>query len=144
MVHLDNKKKTLQNRIKVRLTFEYRLCAYHYYFLTEAASSQGDDLDTIILVWMWPFGHQFDLGLCSSMYDIHGCHLTVDKSQFNKAHGVLIHHRDIQIHSFSLLIKLSSYQTCLEGKAQECQTEQNGTHYVVSHSLVLCLITGKS
>ncbi|XP_039521879.1 4-galactosyl-N-acetylglucosaminide 3-alpha-L-fucosyltransferase 9-like [Pimephales promelas] len=67
----------------------------HQLTQTEAASSQGDDLDTIILVWMWPFGHQFDLGLCSSMYDIHGCHLTVDKSQFNKAHGVLIHHRDI-------------------------------------------------
>lgn len=67
----------------------------HQLTQTEAASSQGGDLDTILLIWMWPFGQQFDLGLCSSMYNIHGCHLTVDKSQFNKAHGVLFHHRDI-------------------------------------------------
>ncbi|KAK7124182.1 hypothetical protein R3I94_018516 [Phoxinus phoxinus] len=61
----------------------------------EAASLQGDDLDTILLIWTWPFGQQFDLGLCSSMYDIHGCHLTADRSQFNRAHGILIHHGDI-------------------------------------------------
>ncbi|CAM4640701.1 unnamed protein product [Leuciscus chuanchicus] len=67
----------------------------HQLTQTEAASSQGGNLDTILLIWMWPFGHPFDLGLCSSMYDIHGCHLTVNKSQFNKAHGVLFHHRDI-------------------------------------------------
>ncbi|XP_077086303.1 4-galactosyl-N-acetylglucosaminide 3-alpha-L-fucosyltransferase 9 [Siphateles boraxobius] len=64
----------------------------HQLTQTEAASSQGD---TVLLIWMWPFGQQFDLGICSSMFDIHGCHLTVDKSQFNRAQGLLFHHRDI-------------------------------------------------
>ncbi|KAK7139601.1 hypothetical protein R3I93_016670 [Phoxinus phoxinus] len=67
----------------------------HQLTQTEAPSSQGDDLDTILLIWMFPFGQPFDLGLCSSMYDIHGCHLTADKSQFNRAHGVFFHHGDI-------------------------------------------------
>ncbi|KAK7124163.1 hypothetical protein R3I94_018507 [Phoxinus phoxinus] len=67
----------------------------HQLTQTEAPSSQGDDLDTILLIWTFPFGQPFDLGLCNSMYDIHGCHLTADRRQFNRAHGVFFHHRDI-------------------------------------------------
>lgn len=58
-------------------------------------ASSGDDPDTILLIWIWPFGLKFDLGSCGSLYDIHGCRLTDDRSQFNSAHGVLFHHRDI-------------------------------------------------
>uniref|UniRef100_A0A8D2ZM07 Fucosyltransferase n=1 Tax=Scophthalmus maximus TaxID=52904 RepID=A0A8D2ZM07_SCOMX len=50
--------------------------------------------DTILLVWMWPFGYQFDLSC--DVYNITGCQMTADKSLYHKAHGVLLHHRDIR------------------------------------------------
>ncbi|XP_076578696.1 4-galactosyl-N-acetylglucosaminide 3-alpha-L-fucosyltransferase 9-like [Chaetodon auriga] len=49
--------------------------------------------DTIVLIWMWPFGHTFDLSC--DIYNIKKCHLTDDKSLYHKAHGVLFHHRNI-------------------------------------------------
>ncbi|KAK9957467.1 hypothetical protein ABG768_011711 [Culter alburnus] len=58
-------------------------------------STEKEEPDTIVLIWMWPFGTRFDLGLCSSAFNIHGCHLTDDRGLFNQAHGVMIHHRDI-------------------------------------------------
>ena len=51
--------------------------------------------ETTILVWVWPFGQTFDLTSCQAMFNIHGCHLTTDRSLYNKSHAVLIHHRDI-------------------------------------------------
>ncbi|KAJ7987959.1 hypothetical protein DPEC_G00318660 [Dallia pectoralis] len=51
--------------------------------------------ETIVLVWMWPFGSAFDLGSCASFDNIKGCHLTADKGLYNKAHVVVFHHRDI-------------------------------------------------
>ncbi|RXN15544.1 alpha-(1,3)-fucosyltransferase 9-like isoform X2 [Labeo rohita] len=54
------------------------------------------DPDTILLIWMWPFGAKFDLGICRSMYNIHGCRLTDNRDQFKSAHGVMFHHRDIR------------------------------------------------
>ncbi|KAK9957468.1 hypothetical protein ABG768_011712 [Culter alburnus] len=58
-------------------------------------STEKEEPDTTVLIWMWPFGTRFDLGLCSSAFNIHGCHLTDDRGLFNQAHGVMIHHRDI-------------------------------------------------
>ncbi|KAL6460549.1 hypothetical protein MHYP_G00305150 [Metynnis hypsauchen] len=52
--------------------------------------------DTIILIWFWPFGKHFDLKSCSSQFQIEGCYLTDDRALYKKAHGVLIHHRDIR------------------------------------------------
>ncbi|XP_046873692.1 4-galactosyl-N-acetylglucosaminide 3-alpha-L-fucosyltransferase 9-like [Hypomesus transpacificus] len=52
------------------------------------------ETDTILLIWMWPFGSSFDIHSCAD-FNIQGCHLTDDKSLYNKAHGVLFHHRDI-------------------------------------------------
>ncbi|XP_041819977.1 4-galactosyl-N-acetylglucosaminide 3-alpha-L-fucosyltransferase 9-like [Chelmon rostratus] len=49
--------------------------------------------DTIVLIWMWPFGHKFNLS-CRT-FNIERCHLTDDKSLYHKAHGVIFHHRDI-------------------------------------------------
>ncbi|XP_042366911.1 4-galactosyl-N-acetylglucosaminide 3-alpha-L-fucosyltransferase 9-like [Plectropomus leopardus] len=49
--------------------------------------------DTIVLIWMWPFGSRHDLSC--SIYNIERCHLTDDKTLYHKAHGVLFHHRDI-------------------------------------------------
>ncbi|XP_048057357.1 4-galactosyl-N-acetylglucosaminide 3-alpha-L-fucosyltransferase 9-like [Megalobrama amblycephala] len=58
-------------------------------------STEKEEPDTIVLIWMWPFGSRFGLGLCSSAFNIHGCHLTDDRGLFNQAHGVMFHHRDI-------------------------------------------------
>ncbi|KAM9334664.1 4-galactosyl-N-acetylglucosaminide 3-alpha-L-fucosyltransferase 9-like [Symphorus nematophorus] len=49
--------------------------------------------DTILLIWKWPFGPSFDHSC--SFYNIQKCHLTDDRTLYNKAHGVLFHHRDI-------------------------------------------------
>lgn len=51
--------------------------------------------DTILLIWLWPFGHKFDLNSCSSRFNVDGCFLTDDRGLYSKAHGVLINHRDI-------------------------------------------------
>ncbi|XP_036423341.1 4-galactosyl-N-acetylglucosaminide 3-alpha-L-fucosyltransferase 9 isoform X1 [Colossoma macropomum] len=52
--------------------------------------------DTIILIWFWPFNKRFELKSCCSKFQIEGCHLTDDRALYKKAHGVLIHHRDIR------------------------------------------------
>ncbi|XP_036978406.1 4-galactosyl-N-acetylglucosaminide 3-alpha-L-fucosyltransferase 9-like [Acanthopagrus latus] len=49
--------------------------------------------DTIVLIWMWPFGVDFELS-CSKFH-IKKCQLTDDKALYDKAHAVLFHHRDI-------------------------------------------------
>ncbi|XP_051741849.1 4-galactosyl-N-acetylglucosaminide 3-alpha-L-fucosyltransferase 9-like [Ctenopharyngodon idella] len=51
--------------------------------------------NTILLIWFWPFGKKFDLNSCSSIYNIDGCYLTVDRDLYSEAHGVLINHSDI-------------------------------------------------
>uniref|UniRef100_A0A667XC34 Fucosyltransferase n=1 Tax=Myripristis murdjan TaxID=586833 RepID=A0A667XC34_9TELE len=59
-----------------------------------ATSANQQDLnDTIVLIWMWPFGVKFDLS-CRAL-GITGCRLTDDKALYKRAHGVLFHHRDI-------------------------------------------------
>ncbi|RXN17056.1 alpha-(1,3)-fucosyltransferase 9-like protein [Labeo rohita] len=64
--------------------------------LTQTEPVTQTDPDTILLIWMWPFGAKFDLGICSSQFNIHGCRLTDNRDQFKSAHGVLFHHRDIR------------------------------------------------
>lgn len=49
----------------------------------------------LVLIWLWPFNHTFDLNICSSHFNIHSCVLTADRNFLEKADGVLIHHRDI-------------------------------------------------
>ncbi|XP_026886781.2 4-galactosyl-N-acetylglucosaminide 3-alpha-L-fucosyltransferase 9-like [Electrophorus electricus] len=51
--------------------------------------------DTVVLIWSWPFGYQFNLESCGSEFGITGCHLTADRNQLDKAHGVMFHLRDI-------------------------------------------------
>ncbi|XP_040886194.1 4-galactosyl-N-acetylglucosaminide 3-alpha-L-fucosyltransferase 9-like [Toxotes jaculatrix] len=57
------------------------------------AAAVDAETDTVLLIWMWPFGHKYDLS-CSA-FDITRCHLTDDKSLYHVAHGVLFHHRDM-------------------------------------------------
>ncbi len=58
-------------------------------------SKEKEEPDTILLIWMWPFGYKFGFEECSPAFDIHGCRLTDDRGLFNQAHGVMFHHRDI-------------------------------------------------
>ncbi|XP_067839930.1 4-galactosyl-N-acetylglucosaminide 3-alpha-L-fucosyltransferase 9-like [Heptranchias perlo] len=57
--------------------------------------NKTEENKTIVLIWLWPFGQTFELNTCVSRFNIHGCHLTVDRSLYNKSHAVIIHHRDI-------------------------------------------------
>ncbi len=58
-------------------------------------SKEKEEPDTILLIWMWPFGYKFGFEECSPAFDIHGCRLTDDRGLFNQAHGVMFHHKDI-------------------------------------------------
>ncbi|XP_039648361.1 4-galactosyl-N-acetylglucosaminide 3-alpha-L-fucosyltransferase 9-like [Perca fluviatilis] len=59
----------------------------------QQAAAVDAELDTIVLIWMWPFGARYDLSC--NIFNITRCHLTDDKTLYHKAHGVLFHHRDI-------------------------------------------------
>ncbi|XP_053498475.1 4-galactosyl-N-acetylglucosaminide 3-alpha-L-fucosyltransferase 9-like [Ictalurus furcatus] len=58
-------------------------------------NEENQNLDTIMLIWSWPFGFKFDVKGCSPQFGIKGCQITDDRSQYHKAHGVMFHHRDI-------------------------------------------------
>ncbi|XP_067281704.1 4-galactosyl-N-acetylglucosaminide 3-alpha-L-fucosyltransferase 9-like [Pseudorasbora parva] len=84
------------------LTTQYYTCAVKMDKLQMTTSgpkpsttAEKEEPDTILLIWMWPFGVPFNLGTCSSAFNIHGCRLTDDKNLFNQAHGVMFHHREI-------------------------------------------------
>ncbi|KAM8908609.1 LOW QUALITY PROTEIN: 4-galactosyl-N-acetylglucosaminide 3-alpha-L-fucosyltransferase 9-like [Spinachia spinachia] len=64
--------------------------------LTEKLQAAAVDAepDTVVLVWMWPFGFRFELNC--HIFNITRCHLTDNKELYRKAHGVIFHHRDIQ------------------------------------------------
>ncbi|XP_036433822.1 4-galactosyl-N-acetylglucosaminide 3-alpha-L-fucosyltransferase 9-like [Colossoma macropomum] len=51
--------------------------------------------EIVVLVWKWPFGVPFDLESCESNYGIKGCRLTLDRNEYDKAHAVMFHVRDI-------------------------------------------------
>uniref|UniRef100_W5NMU7 Fucosyltransferase n=1 Tax=Lepisosteus oculatus TaxID=7918 RepID=W5NMU7_LEPOC len=59
-------------------------------------SSDRDQNDTVVLIWLWPFGDHFSLESCSSTFRIEGCRLTADRNLYNIADAVLLHHRDIR------------------------------------------------
>ncbi|XP_026765760.3 4-galactosyl-N-acetylglucosaminide 3-alpha-L-fucosyltransferase 9-like [Pangasianodon hypophthalmus] len=61
------------------------------------------DHDTVVLIWRWPFGHRVKPGSCSEMFDIAGCRLTDDWSEYDKVDGVMFHHRDIHSNISELL-----------------------------------------
>ncbi|XP_060742527.1 4-galactosyl-N-acetylglucosaminide 3-alpha-L-fucosyltransferase 9-like [Tachysurus vachellii] len=59
--------------------------------------------DTVVLVWMWPFGHEMKQSSCSELFHITGCRLTDDQREYDKAHIVMFHHRDIYRYLSELL-----------------------------------------
>ncbi|KAG7324673.1 hypothetical protein KOW79_012689 [Hemibagrus wyckioides] len=56
---------------------------------------QDQDQDTVVLVWKWPFGHELKPSSCSELFHITGCRLTDDRGEYEEAHAVMFHHRDI-------------------------------------------------
>ncbi|NXP78626.1 FUT3 fucosyltransferase, partial [Ramphastos sulfuratus] len=58
------------------------------------APPKGDQRLTILL-WQWPFGQHFSFANCSQLYGTPDCHFTVDHSWSQRAHAVVIHHRDV-------------------------------------------------
>ncbi|XP_062415849.1 4-galactosyl-N-acetylglucosaminide 3-alpha-L-fucosyltransferase 9-like [Pungitius pungitius] len=57
------------------------------------AAAVDAESDTVVLIWMWPFGFRFELNC--DIFNFKRCHLTDDKELYHKAHGVVFHHRDI-------------------------------------------------
>ncbi|XP_055491817.1 4-galactosyl-N-acetylglucosaminide 3-alpha-L-fucosyltransferase 9-like [Leucoraja erinacea] len=52
--------------------------------------------ETIVLIWLWPFGQPFELSSCKLEFNIEDCYLTADRKLYNKSHAVLFHHEDIR------------------------------------------------
>ncbi|XP_061099036.1 4-galactosyl-N-acetylglucosaminide 3-alpha-L-fucosyltransferase 9-like [Conger conger] len=63
--------------------------------MVEHFSSKKEQDQTIILIWMWPFGEAYDLSSCSALLNIDGCYLTADQNMYSKSDGVIFHHNDI-------------------------------------------------
>ncbi|XP_070709854.1 4-galactosyl-N-acetylglucosaminide 3-alpha-L-fucosyltransferase 9-like [Pempheris klunzingeri] len=74
-------------------SIELHINPNHSYTQNIPAAAEDTEPDTIVLIWMWPFGFKFDLSC--NIFNIRRCHLTDDRTLYNKAHGVLFHHRDI-------------------------------------------------
>ncbi|KPP59238.1 alpha-(1,3)-fucosyltransferase 7-like [Scleropages formosus] len=56
------------------------------------------DSNISILLWHWPFGHQFELDgdVCWERYGIPRCHLHNQRSQFYYADVVVFHHNELK------------------------------------------------
>lgn len=49
----------------------------------------------IILLWTMPFGARFTIAKCSELMGIPDCDITADRSWYQKADAVIVHHRDV-------------------------------------------------
>ncbi|XP_059837206.1 4-galactosyl-N-acetylglucosaminide 3-alpha-L-fucosyltransferase 9-like [Hypanus sabinus] len=52
--------------------------------------------ETIVLIWLWPFGQPFELNTCKLDFHINNCYLTADRRLYHKSHAVLFHHSNIR------------------------------------------------
>ncbi|XP_063326976.1 4-galactosyl-N-acetylglucosaminide 3-alpha-L-fucosyltransferase 9-like [Pelmatolapia mariae] len=59
-------------------------------------STKRDKNATIVLIWLWSLGSEFDFSVCSSLFEIDNCFITADRNFYSKSHGVIINHRDIR------------------------------------------------
>ncbi|XP_066492084.1 4-galactosyl-N-acetylglucosaminide 3-alpha-L-fucosyltransferase FUT6-like [Tiliqua scincoides] len=57
--------------------------------------SLNSSLNPIILLWTWPFGSQFRIQKCSDLLGIPDCHITANRSWYQKADAIIVHHRDV-------------------------------------------------
>ncbi|XP_053827979.1 alpha-(1,3)-fucosyltransferase 4 [Vidua macroura] len=67
-----------------------------YSALPEPARADGGAVT--VLLWWEPFGRPRRLPDCRRRYNISGCRLSADRSQFGEAQAVLFHHRDLARH----------------------------------------------
>lgn len=57
--------------------------------------SEDNSKETLLLVWVHPFGARVAIPDCWERFGISGCKITDDRSKYDQADAVLIHHRDI-------------------------------------------------
>ncbi|XP_029965330.1 alpha-(1,3)-fucosyltransferase 4-like [Salarias fasciatus] len=51
--------------------------------------------ETLLLVWVHPFGVRMPMPDCRERFEISGCEITDDQNRYGQADAVLIHHREI-------------------------------------------------
>ncbi|XP_069479903.1 3-galactosyl-N-acetylglucosaminide 4-alpha-L-fucosyltransferase FUT3-like [Ambystoma mexicanum] len=51
--------------------------------------------EVVVLLWTLPFNEQFNLNQCEELFGITGCLFTSNRSLYNKADAVILHHSDI-------------------------------------------------
>ncbi|XP_069824386.1 4-galactosyl-N-acetylglucosaminide 3-alpha-L-fucosyltransferase FUT6-like [Dendropsophus ebraccatus] len=51
--------------------------------------------ELVILLWSYPFQHNFTLNQCPQKFDGSGCFYTADRDMYSQAHAVVLHHRDV-------------------------------------------------
>ncbi|CAI9542693.1 unnamed protein product [Staurois parvus] len=61
---------------------------------SEKGTPNPTPIDTIVLVWNWPWGEHFALDKCTE-FGFHGCKLSTNRSLYGIADAVVIHHADI-------------------------------------------------
>lgn len=49
----------------------------------------------LVLLWFWPLGMKFDFKDCVKYFQIDSCVLTDNRTLYNKSHGVIFFHKDI-------------------------------------------------
>ncbi|CAN9511446.1 unnamed protein product [Ophioblennius macclurei] len=59
------------------------------------SSSSSSNRETLLLVWVHPFGVRLQIPDCLERFGMSGCEITDDRSRYDQADAVLIHHRDV-------------------------------------------------
>ncbi|XP_040184324.1 3-galactosyl-N-acetylglucosaminide 4-alpha-L-fucosyltransferase FUT3-like [Rana temporaria] len=62
---------------------------------TNCTNSPPLSKNVVVLLWTWPFGTQFSLDKCPKPFDSPRCILTANRSLYNTANAVVLHHRDV-------------------------------------------------
>ncbi|XP_053545485.1 4-galactosyl-N-acetylglucosaminide 3-alpha-L-fucosyltransferase 9-like [Bombina bombina] len=65
-------------------------------------SVQNAEKELLVLIWVWPFGENFPLDRCQKQYNISGCKFTANRSLYDTADALIIHHFDIMYNKKSL------------------------------------------
>ncbi|XP_068122209.1 4-galactosyl-N-acetylglucosaminide 3-alpha-L-fucosyltransferase 9-like [Hyperolius riggenbachi] len=61
----------------------------------ETLPQEKQNKEILLLIWHWPWGYTFPLNRCYQDYGIPDCRMTTDRSLYNVAHAVIIHHIEI-------------------------------------------------
>ncbi|KAM4696286.1 3-galactosyl-N-acetylglucosaminide 4-alpha-L-fucosyltransferase FUT3-like [Rhinophrynus dorsalis] len=61
-------------------------------------STNKNEKDLLILVWVYPFRENFLFNVCQSAFGVSGCNISADRELYNIADALVIHHVDIMDH----------------------------------------------